>query len=335
MDNQTINFNFPSRQIPPQPWILSLSVFSFWGFCAYALSVGLPAFAITTETAPALSRISNLELPVTERVTPQRSQEYWAEIPALPTRKMPRTTQGGATRSGVTPKFKYSPPANLPLRERPMATGGAGTRSLEIFVELLTPYNHTGLTAEAHPTLVWFMSDVPNAPLELTIRNEATSAVLFQKRLVVKEPGIMSYALPANAPPLNPGIEYRWSLTLTQDESPVIYQSWIQRQTLTPEQTQVIHATPSGSARAEFYAAEGFWYDAVAQVTTDFLGNPDLMSAQENLLGLLAQVELDQIVDLEPGAFVVDLSAMNSLTVAPTPKAITPTVVPHSGSRSR
>lgn len=296
------------------------------GIWAVAGSVGmtLPVLAAPLEVSPSFSS--------TSRLHPQRtaasgvSQFYWAGNPVLPTRKAPSTTQGGATRSAVMINLKYVPPANLPKRERPMTTGGAATRSLEIFVELLAPYDHTGLTTAARPTLAWFISDIPASPLELTIRNEQTTEVLFQKRLIVKRAGIMYFVLPPDAPQLQPGVEYKWSLTIPQDGGNVVHQAWIQRQALTPEQDQVFAAAKSGRERAQLYAGEGFWYDVMAQVTMDYLGSPELMMTQDNLLGLLAQVELDQMVDLEPGSLVVDSSALSSSTVTPSPKPAATTV---------
>ncbi len=237
----------------------------------------------------------------------------------LPRRSQPTLTQGGATRSASPNELKYTPSASLPKRNRPAIAGGAATRGSDPVIELIAPPDHTGATSSGHPVFFWFISAIPNTPVEFALRDEKADQTLLVKRVTITEAGLIKVELPKDSPALLSNKEYTWSVSFIHDakeaEPNTTYKAYIQLQKLTSGQAGELAAAESPHERAIVYAQAGLWYDAIAQIASGYMANPQDASYQDDLLNLLSQVHLDQIVELTPPS----QSSPKSSSTAPCP----------------
>ena len=129
------------------------------------------------------------------------------------------TGDSAATKNATsTGGFTYRPP----VRGAPASRVGGGSRgSADITGELavLAP-DHTGLTTRSQPTLYWYLSEPANARLDVTVTNDKQIDPLLEQVIgIPKTAGIQSLDLAKVGATLKPGVEYRWFVSLTPDET--------------------------------------------------------------------------------------------------------------------
>jgi hypothetical protein len=121
--------------------------------------------------------------------------------------------------------------SNMPLfvlqnRGAPMARLGGATRSTgqpaHPRIEALVP-EQPGWTLEAQPTLYWFVSEVPQVPVEFTLMRLDPHETLVETRLPApSRAGVQRIALADHAASLETGASYQWLVKLVpnpQDRS--------------------------------------------------------------------------------------------------------------------
>lgn len=173
----------------------------------------------------------------------------------------------------------------------------------------LIPASNLALTATAHPT---FFLYVPHATGDGKTANHAVDREQFevefeladqqQQRVyqttfnIVSTPGIVSFTLPATAPPLEPKKYYHWYFEVICDRDDrsgdSVVSGWSRRVELTPTQVQAL-AQASPLEKPRIYAQAGLWHDllaTIAELRRPQPGNP--------LLGVV-WVELLKSVGLE------------------------------------
>jgi Domain of Unknown Function (DUF928) len=214
--------------------------------------------------------------------------------------------------------LRYVPP-KLPPRGGLQRTQGAGSRGAEgtVQVTLLTPppQEATGQTTSGRPTFFWSVSFTPNPEkpqnkpkfpitLDFTLVRRGVAQPLVFKRMEINQLGLVKLAMPKDLPELQPGIEYRWTVSVVKD--PVrrsmnpTFQSFVTRVALTPELDKRLKAATSDRDRAVIYAEAGMWYDALNAIGTNYLNKPNDASIRADLVTLLDQVGLPKVVEQKP-----------------------------------
>ncbi|MBD2014973.1 DUF928 domain-containing protein [Microcoleus sp. FACHB-53] len=200
-------------------------------------------------------------------------------------------------------KFKYVPP----YRGTPRRTQGAGTRgedeSQEVTLKLLVPNDHTGQTLSSHPTFFWYVSEIPEEPVEFALVESGVAQPIFVQQLQLEKAGIMRLEMPENLPGLVPGKEYRWTVSLVSNANrrsqDTFAQSWIKRVAETPALNQQLATAKSERDRASIYAEAGLWYDAINVLLKAQSTNSTDRSMREAFLSLLDRAGLTEVAEQE------------------------------------
>jgi hypothetical protein len=197
--------------------------------------------------------------------------------------------------------FAYRPP----LRGAPASRVGGGSRGVgEITLELsvLAP-DHTGLTTKSQPTLYWYISKPANARLDVTVINdEEIDPILENVVGTPKSAGIQQLDLATVGTKLEPGIEYRWFVSVTPDEgqrsNDVIASGTIQYNPPGADlETRIAKADER--TLASIYAENGVWYDAIDSISRAIQNNPGDATLRAQRAGLLEQVGLKAAADYD------------------------------------
>ena len=207
-----------------------------------------------------------------------------------------------ATKSATAaPGFSYRPPT----RGAPASRVGGGSRgSADITGELavLAP-DHTGLTTRSQPTLYWYLSEPANARLDVTVTNDEQIDPLLEQIIgIPKAAGIQSLDLAKVGATLKPGVEYRWFVSLTPDET--------QRSNDVVASGTIKYVKPDAAlenkvasadelTQARIYAEDGIWYDAIDSLSRAIQQNPGNASLHAQRAALLDQAGLNSAADYD------------------------------------
>lgn len=187
-----------------------------------------------------------------------------------------------------------------PMRGAPASRVGGGSRGAgddAPHVSVLAP-DHTGLTTKEQPALYWFVSKPVAAKLEVTVINEqAVKPALEQELGAPAAAGIQRLRLADFNVKLQPGIEYRWHVSLVLDprqrSNDIIASGTIQR--VAPSaQLQARMQKLDRRESARVYAEEGIWYDAIEVISEAIEANPNDRAARRQRALLLQQVGLTE-----------------------------------------
>jgi hypothetical protein len=160
--------------------------------------------------------------------------------------------------------------------------------------------DHVGLTAQEAPALYWFLSAPAAHPIEFTLIENRAAKPLIEKRLGFRsESGLHCIRLSDHGVSLQPGVLYRWFVTLVPDpkrRSKDILSGGLIERIKPPlelaqkedksEKIKVVHV----------YAEAGLWYDAFMTVCDMIEASPADTRLRPMRSSLLEQVELDHIV---------------------------------------
>lgn len=203
----------------------------------------------------------------------------------------------------IESNFNYVPP----YRGTPKRTQGTGTRGDDesdgVALKLLVPIDRIGQTLSGHPSFFWYVSEIPEQPVELALVESGVAQPIFVQQLQLDKAGIVELEMPKNLPELVPGKEYRWSVTLinnnNQRSNDTFAQSWIKRVAETPALRQQLAAAKSDRERASVYAEAGLWYDALNTLSTAQATNPTDASIRADFLSLLDRAGLKEVAAQE------------------------------------
>lgn len=203
--------------------------------------------------------------------------------------------------------LRYTPP-KLPSRGRLRSTQGAASRGSEevavVQVKLLAPTDHIGQTTSGHPSFFWYVSGSSRFPIEFALFERGVAKPIFVQQMSVKQAGIIKLEMPQNLPQLQPGKDYRWSISIVQFPTMIslnpISQSFVTRVNLTSDQAKQLNSITSSRDRASFYADAGIWYDALEAIATDYLNKPTNPTLRADLVTLLNQIGLPQVLEQKP-----------------------------------
>ncbi|MFE4108094.1 DUF928 domain-containing protein [Almyronema epifaneia] len=211
---------------------------------------------------------------------------------------------------------RFEPP-NL---GRPGRRVGGGTRGGCAFgnparLTALLPDSNLGLTTQPYPTFYWFVPQNSAQLVEFSLYRAETTAA--ERQLVYRSTfvpdraaGIASLKLPESVglPPLALEQDYQWSVALVCNaearQQDLRVDGWIQRIDPTADLAAQLAREPV-AAHAALYAANGLWFDAIAQLISLRQGYPQSATVQARWAELLTSVGLaemaEQPIFAEPG----------------------------------
>ncbi|NEQ65439.1 MAG: DUF928 domain-containing protein [Symploca sp. SIO2D2] len=195
-----------------------------------------------------------------------------------------------------------------PDKGQPNETAGGATRgqcSLQQqnsnkSLTLLTPATQEGLTIAERPTFFFYVPQVSAQQAEFTLVSQDEEYAYQTNISFDSKGGVFKFQLPAEAPPLEVGKNYQWSVALICNQQErtedIVVQGQIQRTEANPNLVaQLKSATPF--QRAALYGKAGIWYDTVEALAELQLAEPNnskLVTAWKQLLRS-EYVKLDDI----------------------------------------
>ncbi|NES25525.1 MAG: DUF928 domain-containing protein [Symploca sp. SIO3E6] len=201
--------------------------------------------------------------------------------------------------------IQFEPP---PGKNKPGQTAGGATRgqcSLQQQdsnkpLTLLTPANQEGLTIAERPTFFFYVPHASIEQAEFTLISQDEEYAYQTNFSLESKGGVFQFQLPAEAPPLEVGKNYQWSVALICDQQErtedIVVQGQIKRTEANPNLfAQLKSATPFQSAA--LYGKAGLWYDmvkALAELQLAEPNNSNLVTAWKQLLQS-EYVKLDDI----------------------------------------
>lgn len=186
-----------------------------------------------------------------------------------------------------------------PQRGAPGGRVGGGTRGPSTDIPLmwaLVP-DHVGLSTEAQPRLVWYLSKTTAYPLEFTIIDETGVTPIIEKRLSSPtDSGIHIIRLADYDLKLEKGKTYQWFVSLITDpehrSTDIIAGGMIQVGDVPASLGEDARkANPVDATR--LWAQAGFWYDAMGVISTNIQTNPSDLEMHNLRASLLEEVDLD------------------------------------------
>jgi hypothetical protein len=197
----------------------------------------------------------------------------------------------------------YAPPRGVdPLITRWRVPGvvrsstGPGVK-----IQALAP-DHTGLTAQASPTLYWALSAATDLRVELVVTDEASEEPLLDRALEGAEAGVHALRLAELGVVLAPGTTYRWYATVVPDpddrSSEVVSGGAIERVELDPALVEQLTEAGPGR-RAHVLAEGGLFYDALDVVSTWMTDHPEAIEPLRDRAALLEAVGLGKALPSE------------------------------------
>lgn len=205
-----------------------------------------------------------------------------------------------AARSGI---FQgYVPPTNFRRISRAQGAGSRGcSQGKSVDLTLIIPNDHTATTVLGHPTFLWYVSDP--APINFAIVEPGVAKPILEKELKVEKAGIVRLDLPQKISQLEPGKEYRWTVSIicnAKRHSENIYvQAFIKRVEATPTLQQQLKSTTNERDRASIYAKNGVWYDAIATIQKASQTTPRDRLAVEYFQQLLKEIGFSKVTTAE------------------------------------
>lgn len=188
-----------------------------------------------------------------------------------------------------------------PMRGAPASRVGGASRGIgdaDLELSVLAP-DHTGLTTKSQPTLYWYLSKPANARLDVTVISDTEIDPLLEKVIgIPKSAGIQQLDLAAAGATLEPGIEYRWFVSIIPDEeqrSNDIVASGTIEYTAPDADLERRVAGADERERAAVFAENGMWYDAIDSLSRAIEHNPDDASLRAQRAAMLEQVGLNSV----------------------------------------
>jgi hypothetical protein len=178
-------------------------------------------------------------------------------------------------------------------RSAPAIRAGAASGLPE--VRALGP-EHVGATSSSSPTLYWFLSGASPAPVKITLTAEDAAEPLLELRLPAPVgAGLHQLRLDRRGIRLEPGVTYRWFVTLVPDpanrDADLVSGAAVR---MAPAGS--LAGPPAGLAHA--LAAAGYWYDAFDTLTAWIQKDPSSERLREHRAALLEQVGLSGVAGL-------------------------------------
>lgn len=229
-----------------------------------------------------LSFALSLELAIIP-VLPARSQLPSATASVTfnpPGDGLPEETVGGASRS---PNGKVCP---------------EDAAALDRGVMPLIPATNHGQTITSHPTIYLYMPKTSASQVFLSLRDKEGNNIYQEFLPAIATGSIVGFKLPAEAPALETGKTYKWSMAIVcggslRADSPTV-SGWIKRVEADATTIGQLDRDPSLEGAA-LYGAKGLWYETIGTLVELRRQQPEDVTITENWKNLLSSVGLGAI----------------------------------------
>ena len=190
----------------------------------------------------------------------------------------------------------YIPPSKIGAPKGRVAGGTRDEGDLPMLVALAP--DHVGLTAQAQPSLFWYLSSSTTLPIEVVIMNSQKTKPLFVTRFRPPlTPGIQRVRLAEYDVSLATNVPYDWFVALipdpTQRSKDMVAGGRIERIAL----PQALHTRLAQAREGEapaLYAEAGLWYDALAALADLSEATPHDAQFRQQRAALLEQAGLPE-----------------------------------------
>ena len=204
-------------------------------------------------------------------------------------------------------KKKKAQPVGMPIykpprRGAPVGRVAGGTRGiLDEYPSLLcviTP-DHTALTIKDQPELFWFLRELTNYPIELTIiEDQAIFPVLETRIDSPEQPGIQSIRLTDIGMHLKKDTVYKWFIAIVPDPNrrskDVLAWGAVRYMEISDELKEKLLQFDKVTT-LNIYASAGIWYDAFAELSELIqisVNDVDLIRKRNALLEQIGLLEI-------------------------------------------
>lgn len=193
--------------------------------------------------------------------------------------------------------------AGAPKGSRPAGVRGICPATLKLNETTLLFQSQQGTVASSHPTFFWHFATVPPVPIRFRLEDMEAGEMVTEKIFPRPAAGIMAMAVPPGLPELVPGRQYQWSVTLlcnpnSPDANPIAL-AQVERIQPQPALMQQLQSAVEASDRAQIYAQNQLWYDALATLWVDHQQHPENPTLQQAVLALLQQMGQTEVAEQE------------------------------------
>lgn len=224
-------------------WIkFLLPVASLWVALTLELVIAPSALARIQTRLASLPSFARSHLKISN-YNSHNQRQINAQLPPPP--KNPDETRGGGTRDeGRCPQdAKTSQPLTA-----------------------LSPVTETGLTVAERPTFLAYVPKTTAQTAEFSLFEQNNKGIYQTTFPLTNTPGIVSFSLPPNAPPLEFGKDYTWSFAMICDPKKRLQDQFVRGRIRRIEldsalMNQIEKASPK--ERVSLYKSAGVWYEAV------------------------------------------------------------------------
>ncbi|MCL1465104.1 DUF928 domain-containing protein [Argonema galeatum] len=189
-------------------------------------------------------------------------------------------TGGGGTRGGSCSQDKEN--TGLPLTALMPALESSG--------------DNWGLTVEANPQIFVYVPNTSARTVELALKDEDEKDVYRTNLPISGEAEIVSLTLPKNSVNLEVGKSYHWYFSIICNSKnrrrDVSVDGWTKRVEMDSTLAQIEKATPRD--RANLYAKNGIWHEALASLSQLQRENPNDSALAEDWKKLLESAGLKE-----------------------------------------
>jgi hypothetical protein len=197
----------------------------------------------------------------------------------------------------------YRPPKDHVPRAR-IESGMRGGAGNELTIIALVP-DHVGFTTKKDPTLYWHVSQATSLPVQFTLTDSRSVRPIAEILLPhPKHAGVQTVRLKDYGISLDPGIQYRWSVSIRPDpdkpSEDLVTGGMIERIEFN-EGSALGFPHACNKDAVSRYAEAGLWYDAIDCISDLIGSNPDDSLLRKQRAYLLNQINLPHVAEFDLG----------------------------------
>jgi hypothetical protein len=197
----------------------------------------------------------------------------------------------------------YQPPKENVPRAR-IEGGTRGGTGNELTIIALVP-DHVGFTTKKDPALYWHVSQPTSLPVQFTLTDPRSVRPIAEISLPhPSHAGIQTVRLKDYGISLEPGIQYRWLISIALDHDKpskdLVTGGMIERIEFNEGSALGFPLTCNNDAVSR-YAEAGLWYDAIGCISELIESNPVDSLLRRQRAFLLNQIDLPNVAEFDLG----------------------------------
>ncbi len=163
----------------------------------------------------------------------------------------------------------YLPPTqDEPSEQRTETYGSRGCQNSSAKLNVLVPFDHIATTSSSHPTILLYLSGIPDLPVLVSITEPGVAQSIFEQSLTVERRGIIPVTVPEESPGLEKGKTYILTAGILCHPNRRSQSAYTRISLKRVANSQALERQLADAAtvqeRAQIYAQAGIWYDALA-----------------------------------------------------------------------